>query len=110
MLAGRAGEHAGDAAARELRPLILNAQAQLALEILEVDRLVEYIRQDVDAVIESLAKNSKISPKAMAKRISRNGRLNDLFLNIRESKTIDFIATQMEQKPKQESPERTGRS
>ena len=55
-------------------------------------------KEDVDAVIESLARATKISPKAMAKRISRNDRLNDLFINIRESKAIDFVATMIEQK------------
>ncbi len=55
-------------------------------------------KEDVDAVIESLARATKISPKAMAKRISRNNRLNDLFINIRESKAIDFVATMIEQK------------
>jgi hypothetical protein len=34
----------------------------------------------------------------MAKRISKNNRLNDLFINIRESKAIDFVATMIEQK------------
>ena len=55
-------------------------------------------REDIDAVIESLAQSAGTTPKAMAKRIQSNGRMNELFRNILESKTIDFIATQLEKK------------
>lgn len=55
-------------------------------------------REDIDAVIESLAQSSGTTPKAMLKRIQSNGRLNELFRNILESKAIDFVATKLEKK------------